>query len=104
MPELLFAGGAVMAGAVSGAAIVVAAGLHLPVMRITRPPRLDAAHRRLQANIRKAGWSETPERLAALACARAAVVAALALSSGMLLGASTSLALVAAGALAAIGW
>ena len=96
MPEPYFAAGAVVAGVLTGLAVLFG-GRHV---RLPRMPRRGW----LSAQIRLAGWSETPERLAALTCAWAAALAALMFSAGLLLGVTFPIALALPAFAVAIAW
>ena len=96
MPEPHFAAGAVVAGLLTGSAAVLACvDLGLP-----RMPRRGW----LSAQIRQAGWTETPERFVVLTCAWAAALAALMFGAGMLLGVAIPIALAAPAFLMAVAW
>ena len=89
---------AVVAGILCGSAVIVAARGRIRVAwRWPVPPSLDRA-------IRRAGWSETPERFLVLTLVRGAVFAAIGSSSGLLFGPSTAMTLAIAGGLAGIAW
>ena len=98
MPESLTGPAAVVAGILFGSAVVVASRnpAH-PRWRLPVPPSLQDA-------IRRAGWSETPERVLALAAVRSAVLAAIGLSSGLLFGTSAGLTAAVAALLAGVAW
>lgn len=105
MLEGYFAGGALLAGMLTGSSIVLAtAAPHAPKFRLRREPRSVAAHAWLSSNMRKAGWSETPERVMALTGARGAALAALVLSSAAIIGMAFAPALAAGSFIAAIAW
>ena len=89
---------AVVAGILCGSAVIVAARDRIRVAwRWPVPPSLDRA-------IRRAGWSETPERFLVLTLVRGAVFAAIGSSSGLLFGPSTAMTLAIAGGLAGVAW
>lgn len=96
MPDLYFTAGAVMAGVLTGSAVVFG----------DRDVRLPRIPRRgwLSAQIRLAGWSETPERLVVLTCAWASALAALMFGAGMLLGLAFPFALAVPAFLVAVAW
>jgi len=98
MPEAYFAPAAVVAGILCGSAVIAAA--RNPTRLTWRwpvPPSLEEA-------IHRAGWSETPERVLVLALVRSAVLAAIGVSCGLLLGPSAAATLAIAGALAGVAW
>jgi tight adherence protein C len=96
-------GGAVAAGVLCGYAVVAAA-------RGVEPQRMNALRRRLQlrqvtsarswlaAEILRAGWRESPERLAALTVISSGGLAALGLSTAVVFAPVTAVALAIAGA------
>ena len=98
MPDAYFAPAAVVAGILCGSAVIAAArnttplSWHWPV-----PPNLEEA-------IRRAGWSETPERVLVLTLVRSAVLAAIGLSAGLLIGPSEAVTFAIAGALVGAAW
>ncbi|HZQ49543.1 MAG TPA: type II secretion system F family protein [Candidatus Dormibacteraeota bacterium] len=108
MPEALLAPAAVVPGLCVALAIAALARRLPAPASLARPlqSRLDAvaaeprlvARRRVAAAIDRAGWRETPERIAALTAAVSAVLAALGLSSGIVLGAQTGALVAVAGA------
>lgn len=105
MRDAYFTSGAVIAGALSGSAVVLAArGRPLPSLRWPRDHRVAALRDRLHECLQRAGWSETPERLVALTFAWAAAFAALALSAGFVLGLRTAAALALVAVTAAVAW
>ena len=98
MPDAYVAPAAVLAGILCGSAVIAAARNSQPLTwRWPVPPSLDAT-------IRRAGWSETPERVVVLTVVRSAVLAAIGLSSGLLLGPSAAAALAIGGALSGVAW
>ena len=98
MPDAYVAPAAVLAGILCGSAVIAAARNPQPLTwRWPVPPSLDAT-------IRRAGWSETPERVVVLTVVRSAVLAAIGLSSGLLLGPSAAAALAIGGALSGVAW
>lgn len=104
MRDVYLTSGALIAGAISGSAVILAARRPMPSLRVPRHHRIVAARAWLEECLVRAGWSETPERIVALTCAWAAAVAALALTTGFVvgLGAAVSLALVTT--IAATAW
>lgn len=109
MPEPLLAGGAVAAGLMSGYAVVAAAREVEPgrvrdwLGRHVQPPQLAVARALLAAEIRRAGWRESPERVVALSVISSAGLAALGLSTGVVASPGTAAALAVAGGLAGAG-
>jgi len=98
MPDAYVAPAAVLAGILCGSAVIAAARNSQPLTwRWPVPPSLDAT-------VRRAGWSETPERVVVLTVVRSAVLAAIGLSSGLLLGPSAAAALAIGGALSGVAW
>src|SRR5579859_3522850 len=98
MPDAHVAPAAVVAGVLCGSAVISAARHPWRLAwRRPVPPSFDRA-------IRRAGWSETPQRVLVLTLVRSAVLAAIGTSSGLLLGPSAALTLAVAGALAGVGW
>lgn len=98
MPDAYVASAAVVAGILCGSAVIAAARPPMPLKwHWPVPPSLDAT-------IRRAGWSETPERVVVLTVVRSAVLAAIGLSSGMLFGPSAAVTLAVAGVLAGVAW
>ena len=110
MPDPLVDAGALLAGTAAAIA-VLAIARRAPSMR----PLLDhadealiaerrtAIRRRLAVEIARAGWRETPERLAVLTIAAAAGLAALGLSAGLFAGPQTAASLAIAGLAAGVG-
>src|SRR5256885_3701229 len=91
MPDAYVAPAAVLAGILCGSAVIAAARNPQPLTwRWPVPPSLDAT-------IRRAGWSETPERVRVLTVVRSAVLAAIGLSSRLLFGPSAAAALALGG-------
>src|SRR5205823_14976927 len=85
---------AVVAGILCGSAVIVAARGRIRVAwRWPVPPSLDRA-------IRRAGWSETPERFLVLTLVRGADSPAFRSSAGLLVGPSSAMAIANAGGLA----
>ncbi len=98
MPDSYVAPAAVVAGILCGSAVIAAARNPTPlVWRWPVPPSLGAT-------IRRAGWSETPERFLVLTLVRSAVLAAIGLSSGLLFGPSAAVTLAIAGVFAGVAW
>ena len=94
MPDAYFAPAALVAGILCGSAVLAAARNPKPLAwRWPVPPNLEKA-------IRRAGWSETPERVLVLTLVRSAVLAAIGLSSGLLFGPSAAATLAVGGVLA----
>lgn len=102
MREEMVGAGAIAAGLLTGSSVLLATRLHVSTLRAPRELRLSAAYAWLGTCLRRAGWSETPERLIALTCAWAAAIAALGLAVGLVLGAAFSAALAAGGLIAAV--
>ncbi len=86
MPDAPLVAAAVVAGALSGSAVFVACGgwrrievtgsaYHLARRVIARALRIRSARARLASDIERAGWRESPERVAALAIALSACLA-----------------------------
>jgi Flp pilus assembly protein TadB len=121
MPEMLFVLGAVLAGALCSSAVLIAPparpikGAGPPVGRPLQPstyPRqptwltvrtIAALRDWLAVNIDRAGWRESPERIAVLSLILAVTASALALSSAALVPAPTAAVLAVAGAAGGIG-
>ena len=108
MPEPVVAGGAVIAGLLSGYAVVAAArnvepGRWAALRRYLQPPQLANARGWLVAAIGRAGWRESPERLAALTAISSGGLAALGLSTVVVVSPGTATALALLGALTGIG-
>lgn len=98
MPEPYFIPGAVAAGVLCGlAAIIPTIKLQSITWRLPVPASLEAS-------LRRAGWSETPERAIVIAVAWCAAFASIGLSSGILLGPGTAVSLAVAGAGAGVAW
>ena len=98
MPDAYVTSAAVVAGLLCGSAVIVAARNPTPLTwGWPLTPSLGAA-------IRRAGWSETPERVLVLAVVRSAVLAAIGSSSGLLFGPGTAVTLAIAGVVAGVGW
>ena len=110
MPDPALLAGAVAAG-VCFACAALAAGRDLQtsfgptVSRVAgvRPRHLLAARRRLEAEIQRAGWMDSPERVVALALVAAGVLGALGLSTAAVLSPPTATALAAVGGGAGLG-
>lgn len=95
MAETYLVPGAALAGILCGSAVIV------PTIDLNwRPPVPD----RLEDDLRRAGWNETPERAVVIALAWCAAFAALGLSSGLLWGGGTAVTLAVAGVLAGFAW
>src|SRR5690348_11742134 len=98
MPDSYLAPTAVVAGILCGSAVIAAARNPAPITwRWTVHPSLGEA-------MRRAGWSETPERVLVLALVRIAVLAAIGMSSGLFFGPSAAATLAIAGVLAGAAW
>lgn len=109
MPEPLLAGGAVAAGLMSGYAVVAAAREFEParlrdwLRSHVRTPQLTTARGRLAAEIKRAGWRESPERVVALSLISSGGLAALGLSTAVVATPGTAAALAVAGGMAGTG-
>lgn len=108
MPEPLIAGGAAVAGLMCGYAVVAAsrgvdAGRWAALRHHLQPPELATVRGRLAAAIGRAGWRESPERIAALTVILSGALAALGLSSAVVISPGTATALAIVGALTGIG-
>jgi len=109
MPEPLLVGGAVAAGLMSGYAVVAAAREVEPgrvgdwLRRHVQPPQLAVARGLLMAEIRRAGWRESPERVVALSVIASGGLAALGLSTAAVASPGTAAALAVAGGVAGTG-
>src|SRR5260221_2353028 len=94
---------ALVPGMLIGAAVLaVSHDGHAPE-RISTPwqsERIGSARRRLATHIERAGWNESPERIAVLALALSGGLAAIGLSTAIVLDAATAISLAAAGAMA----
>jgi tight adherence protein C len=103
MPEPVVAGGAVTAGLLCGCAVVAAARGVEPerisaLRRRLQPPQMASARTRLAAEILRAGWRESPERVAALTVISSGGLAALGLSTVAVFAPVTAAALAITGA------
>lgn len=98
MPDAYLLPGAVVAGMLCGSALI------LPTVDVERLSSRPPVPARLEDNLRRAGWTETPERAVVIALAWCATFAALGLSSGLLWGAGTAITLAIGGVLAGIAW
>jgi pilus assembly protein TadC len=76
----------------------------LPTIDLKRLSWSPPVPARLEDNLRRAGWIETPERAVVIALTWCAVFAAFGLSSGLLWGAGAAVTLAIAGVLAGIAW
>jgi pilus assembly protein TadC len=107
MPEPTFFIGALVAGLLfaSAALLVRGAGPTLPIAELQAPVRRRMAGGRawLAVLIDRAGWPESPERVATLTLVLAAILAALGLSSAIVVEPSTAATLGALGAAAGAG-
>src|SRR5258708_5943714 len=108
MTEPVVAGAAVAAGLLSGYAVVAAArgvepGRWAALRRRLHPPQLALARGRLGAAIGRAGWRESPERIAALTVISSGGLAALGLSTGVVVSPGTATALAVLGGLTGFG-
>jgi len=98
MPDAYFTPAAVVAGILCGSAVFAASRNPTPITwRWPVPPSLEVA-------MRRAGWSETPERMFVLTLVRSAVLAAIGLSSGLLVGPNAAVTLAIAGVLGGPAW
>src|SRR5258707_14374794 len=97
---------ALVPGVLTGAAVLaVSHDGHAPE-RISTPwqsERIGSARRRLATHIERAGWNESPERIAVLTLALSGGLAAIGLSTAIVLDAATAISLAAAGATARAG-
>lgn len=98
MPEAYLVPGAAVAGLLCGSAVIIPA---LDLKRLSWHPRVPE---RLEDGLRRAGWTETPERAVVIALTWCAALAALGLSSGLLWGAATAVSLAIAGVFAGMAW
>jgi len=108
MPEPVVAGGALVAGLMSGCAVVAAArdvdaGRFAALSRHLQRPQVAKARGRLAAAIGRAGWRESPERIVALTAISSAGLAALGLSTAVVLSPGRAAVLAILGALTGIG-
>src|SRR5258706_1806121 len=91
MPDAYFTPAAVVAGILCGSAVFAASRNPTPITwRWPVPPSLEVA-------MHRAGWSETPERMFVLTLVRSAVLAAIGLTSGLLVGPNAPVTLAIAG-------
>src|SRR2546423_6348193 len=98
MPGVYVTPAAAVAGILCGSAVIVAARNRIPVTwRWPVPPSLDRA-------MRRAGWSETPERFLVLTLVRGAVFAAIGSSSGLLFRPSSAMTPAGVGRPAGVAW
>src|SRR5258708_39530018 len=98
MPDAYFAPAAAVAGILCGSGVIAASRNPTPLAwRWPVPPRLGEA-------MRRAGWSETAERVLVLTLVRSAVLAAIGSSSGLLFGSSAAVTLGIAGVLVGLAW
>ena len=104
MRDAYVTSGAAIAGVLCGSAVILAAHRQLPALPWPRDRRLAAAHAWLRACLHRAGWTETPERVVALTCARAAALSALALSTGVVVGLGAAMTLAVLSVSAAVTW
>jgi len=109
MPEPVLIGGVLTAGLMSGYAVVAAAREVAPgrvrdwFRRHVRAHQLALARSLLVAEMRRAGWRESPERLVALSVVSGCGLAALGLSTAVVASPETAAALAMAGGLAGTG-
>jgi len=109
MPEPLLAGGAVAAGLTCSYAVLAAAREFKPgrvrgwLRSHVQLPQLAVARGLLAAEIRRAGWRESPERVVAFSVIASGGLAALGLSSAVVAAPGTAAALAVAGGLAGTG-
>jgi len=104
MRDAYLTSGAVVAGVLSGLAVLIAGRPPLPKLRWPRDERFAGAHAWLEACLRRAGWLETPQRIVVLTCAWAGAFAALALSAGLVVGPGAAVGLAVVSVVAAVGW
>src|SRR5262245_61720971 len=98
MPDPYFVPGAVTAGILCGSAVVAAARHPQPITwRVPANPRFADL-------VRRAGWSETPERVMVLAIARCAILASIGLSTGLFFGPGAGVILGAGGVAVGVAW
>src|SRR5712691_5584237 len=97
MPDAYFAPAAVVAGIFCGSAVIAASRNPTLTWRWPVPPSFGEA-------MRRAGWSETPERVLVLTLVRSAVLAAIGSSSGLLFGPSAAVTLAIAGVIVGPAW
>jgi tight adherence protein C len=102
MPEPAVLAAAIAAGLCCACAVAAAANARLALADV-RPPRLLASRRWLAAEIDRAGWHETPERLVVLAAVAGGVAGALGLSTAVVLAPATAVSLACAGAAVGVG-
>lgn len=110
MPDPVVAGGSILAGALAtlGALAVLRGGVvrHLDAALAQqardglRGGRPAALRRRFELEIARAGWNDTPQRVATLAVALSAALSALGLSTIVVADAGTAASLAAGGAIA----
>jgi tight adherence protein C len=105
MPEAAHLAAALAAGACCSCAALAAGrelltpfGAAMPGAAMVRPRQLLSMRRRLELEIQRAGWSESPERLVALAVIAGGVLGALGLSTAAVLSPATAASLAMAGA------
>src|SRR5258706_4583788 len=94
---------ALVHGVLTGAAVLAVSNDGHAPERISPPwqsERIGSARRRLATHIERAGWNESPERIAVLALALSGGLAAIGLSTAIVLDAATAISLAAAGAMA----
>jgi tight adherence protein C len=105
MPEAVIAGGALAAGLCCGGAVLAAGravqpGWRAGWLRQLQPRRLKSARRWLAAEIVRAGWRESPERVVALTVVLSGGLGALGLSTAIVVPPSTAAAFAMAGVIA----
>src|SRR3954469_9890342 len=106
MFEPPFVMAALVPGALIGAAVLaIFHGGHVPgpISPPSRSKRIGSARRRLATQIERAGWNESPERVAVLAIVLSAGLAAVGLGTAVVLDGATAISLAAAGAATGAG-
>jgi Flp pilus assembly protein TadB len=115
MPEAIFVATSLAAGALSGAALFVACGgatqrmvaigtaRRLTLRAIVQPLHLRDVRSKLARDLERAGWRESPERVAVLAIAFSACLAVLGAGTGSVVPVSSAAAICAAGIGAGFG-
>jgi pilus assembly protein TadC len=109
MHEVLVTAGALIAGALCAGSVWIVLreferpAISLPTLGPRTDPRLDQAHTWLAVRISRAGWHESPERVAALVAVIAAVLGGFGLSTRAIVEPSTAIVMAIAGAAAGVG-
>src|SRR5438874_4844911 len=107
MPEPVYVLGSLVSGGLVATGLRYAASATRPGIRFhpawPRRYRLAAAHDRLETALHRAGWRESPERVAVLGLVTASGLAALGLSSAIFVDPLTAVTLALAGGLAGFG-